>query len=150
MRAQFKYYFEIWFHVKTLKQIIIVQNMISFFLILQTGSVICPLCQDQLDKRNLTQHFDEKHSESQPTTCCTGCLLVITNTDGALRKHIVKHHHNQNICETCGKVWKILVFLFTKIVINLIIFFFKLTFYFSGFHRFKIVWCACQICSYRC
>ena len=95
--------------------------MISFFIILQTGPVICPLCQDQLDKRNLTQHFDEKHSESQPTTCCTGCLLVITNTDGALRKHIVKHHHNQNICETCGKVRKILVFLFTKVAIHLLI-----------------------------
>ena len=34
-----------------------------------------------------------------------GCQLVITNTDGALRKHIVKFHHNQNICETCGKVF---------------------------------------------
>ena len=70
-----------------------------------TGPIICPLCQEQMDKTQLTAHFEEKHSDSQPTTCCIGCQLVITNTDGALRKHIVKFHHNQNICETCGKVF---------------------------------------------
>ena len=78
----------------------------------------------------MTEHFDEKHSESQPTTCCTGCLLVITNTDGALRKHIVKHHHNQNICETCGKVRKVLFFLL-KIVI----------FYTEILTRKVVLWC---------
>ena len=64
-----------------------------------TGPMMCPLCHEQVERMEVTAHFDEKHSESQPTTCCIGCQLVITNTDGALRKHIVKFHHNQNICE---------------------------------------------------
>ena len=25
--------------------------------------------------------------------------------EGVLRKHVIKFHHNQNICETCGRVF---------------------------------------------
>ena len=27
------------------------------------------------------------------------------NMEGVLRKHVIKFHHNQNICETCGRVF---------------------------------------------
>ena len=34
-----------------------------------------------------------------------GCQLVMESLEGVLRKHVIKFHHNQNICETCGRVF---------------------------------------------
>ena len=40
-----------------------------------SGPIVCPLCQEQMDKVQLTAHFEEKHSDSQPTTCCIGKII---------------------------------------------------------------------------
>ena len=67
-----------------------------------TGQLKCPECKIMVDRMKLTDHFVANHSGKQ---CCIGCQKIVTSHDGVLRKHIVKYHHNQNICETCGKVF---------------------------------------------
>jgi hypothetical protein len=74
------------------------------------GSISCPLCRENVAKLEVTAHFTSHHSTEgggggEPMTCCIGCLLVMPNTDGTLRKHVIKFHHNQAICESCGRVF---------------------------------------------
>ena len=72
-------------------------------------SVICPLCHEFIiSKVDLTDHFKEKHSEENKTCCCE-CLLVVSNEDGVLRKHITKCHHAAGkslLCSECGKEYR--------------------------------------------
>lgn len=67
-----------------------------------TGSMPCPECQESIEKMKMTDHFEACHAGK---TCCIGCQKIMNNGDGVLRKHVVKFHHNQNICETCGRVF---------------------------------------------
>ena len=67
-----------------------------------SGSMKCPECKEIIENIKITDHFDEKHTGK---TCCIGCQLVMENLEGVLRKHVIKFHHNQNICETCGRVF---------------------------------------------
>ncbi len=67
---------------------------------------ICPLCGQDVPKLKLTEHFSTQHSnDNEKLTCCIGCLLVMPNEDGALRRHVLKAHHNMSMCELCGKVF---------------------------------------------
>ena len=66
------------------------------------GTMKCPECKEDVNNIDITDHFNTKHPGK---TCCIGCQLVMINQDGALRKHVVKFHHNQNICEHCGRVF---------------------------------------------
>ena len=50
-----------------------------------TGTAACPLCQEVVEKLELTKHFEEKHSDptkEQQTTCCISCLEVIHHKNG--------------------------------------------------------------------
>lgn len=67
-----------------------------------TGQLKCPECKTMVDRMEMTDHFAANHPGKQ---CCIGCQKIVSDGEGDLRKHIVKYHHNQNICETCGRIF---------------------------------------------
>lgn len=69
------------------------------------GILDCPECKKTIPKLDLTEHFDLVHStKEQPKTCCIACLEIMPHINGdSLRLHIYNNHHQQNVCEICGK-----------------------------------------------
>ena len=63
---------------------------------------ICPLCEAEMPKLSLTDHFKQAHWETGQT-CCPECLDLINIEDepGNLRRHIINTHHSAEPGHLC-------------------------------------------------
>ena len=65
------------------------------------GKANCPICNLEMDKLQLTGHFDTKHPSQ---TCCIVCMEVLPDLGDQLLVHIRGKHQIKPRCQLCGKV----------------------------------------------